>query len=127
MKVSNNELILIYNSSNLHDRETVAFAKSLKHHEVKAIDVQKSLLTETQLMSIANKLEVEPEDLIDRQSTFYLRYYFDAELSQKEALKVLKQNPAMINTPIVLYKGGADFVGTNYDFANKDLNFKSPN
>jgi arsenate reductase-like glutaredoxin family protein len=94
---------------------------------VKAIDVQKSLLTETQLMSIANKLEVEPEDLIDRQSTFYLRYYFDAELSQKEALKVLKQNPAMINTPIVLYKGGADFVGTNYDFANKDLNFKSPN
>lgn len=124
MKASKNELILIYNSGNIQDRKALAYAISLKRRKIKAFDVQHNSLTETQLKSIANSMEVPPEELLDKHSTKYLKYFVDTDLSQKEVLKALKQNPAMLNTPIVVHEKGADFVDNFYQLVQKDLTFQ---
>jgi arsenate reductase-like glutaredoxin family protein len=69
-------------------------------------------------------MEVPPEELLDKHSTKYLKYFVNADLSQKEVLKALKQNPAMLNTPIVVHEKGADFVDNFYQLVQKDLTFQ---
>lgn len=121
MKVSKNEILLIYNSSYLHDRETLAYAKSLKNHELKEFDLQNNSLNETQLNQITKRMDVKPNELINTKSTKYLRYYFDTDLTQKSTLKVLKRNPGMIKTPIAVYNDHAEFIKTPYEFIRKDM------
>ncbi len=124
MKVTKNEILFIYNSSNIQDRQALAYALSLKWQKVKTIDVQNNTLTQTQLKSIANTMDKSPEDLIDKNSTKYLRYFFNSDLSQKEILKTLQANPSMLNTPIMLKEDGGMFVDNFYQLTEKDLNFK---
>ena len=124
MKVAKNEILFIYNSSNIQDRQALAYALSLKWQKVKTIDVQNNTLTQTQLKSIANTMDKNPEDLIDKNSTKYLRYFFNSDLSQKEILKTLQANPSMLNTPIMLKEDGGMFVDNFYQLTEKDLNFK---
>jgi len=123
MKNAKNEITLIYNSSNIQDRQAFAYAKSLKDRKLKAIDIQENKLTETQLKSIANALNKNPGDLIDKHSTKYLRYFVDSDLSQKEVLKTLKANPSMLNTPILMHKDGATFVKNHHQLVSKGLDF----
>ena len=124
MKASKNEIIFIYNSGNIQDRKALAYVISLKRRKVKAFDVQHNSLTETQLKSIANSMEVPPEELLDKHSTKYLKYFVDTDLSQKEVLKALKQNSSMLNTPVVVHEKGADFVDNYYQLVQKDLTFQ---
>ncbi len=42
MEIAENEMLFIYDSNDLQDREALAYAKSLKHYHVKALlDVRK--------------------------------------------------------------------------------------
>jgi arsenate reductase-like glutaredoxin family protein len=119
MRVSKNQILLIYNSSDIQDREALAYARSVSDKELKTIDVQYNPLTQSQLKSIASKLNIEPELLVDKESSKYLKYYFNTDLSPKEILKTLKHNPSMINTPIVVFNKGAEFVDESFDFSRK--------
>jgi arsenate reductase len=115
MKVSKKEILLIYNSGQLSDRKAFSYAKSMKNHEIREIDLLKNSLTETQLKQIINKLEIKPDELIDTESPKYLRYFSSTDLTPKSILKVLKQNPGMIKTPIALFYDHAVFVKSPSD------------
>lgn len=121
MKVTKSEILLIYNSSSIQDRAALAYAKSLKNHDLRGFDLQKNAMTETQLKQIAKLLAVKPKELIDTKSAKYLRYFLNTELSQKGILKVLKQNPGMIKTPIAVYNDHAQFISTPYEFIKSDM------
>ena len=121
MKVAKNEMLLIYNSSFMQDREALAYAKSLKNHKLKEFDLQHNSLTGTQLNQISKQLDVKPKELIDTKSPKYLRYYFNMDLTPKSTLKALNQNPGMIKTPIAVYNDHAEFIKTPYDFIGKDM------
>jgi len=123
MKIAKNEIALIYNSNNIQDRQALAYALSLKNRKVKTIDIQQNKLTETQLKSIANALDKNPDGLIDKHSTKYLRYFTDKDLSQKEILKTLKANPSMLNTPILMHQKGAAFIDSHHTLVKKELTF----
>lgn len=125
MNVEKNEILLIYNSGLLIDRQAFAYAKSLKDHQMKDIDLNQDQLTETQIKELSQKMGIEPKELIDKQSTEYLKYFSTTELTDNSTLKALKQNPAMMKTPIAIYHDRAEFVGTPYEFIKKDMNVKS--
>lgn len=40
MEIAENEMLFIYDSNDLQGREALAYAKSLKHYHVKALDVR---------------------------------------------------------------------------------------
>jgi len=122
MKVSKDEILLIYNSNQLKDRKALVYAKSFQNHSVKEFDVQNNSLTESQLRQLSKRLEIDPVKLVDTQSTKYLRYFSDSDLSNKGTLKVLKKNPRMIKTPIAIYANGAEFINSPNEFIKKDMN-----
>jgi len=122
MKVSKDEILLIYNSNQLKDRKALVYAKSFQNHSVKEFDVQNNSLTESQLRQLSKRLDIDPVKLVDTQSTKYLRYFSDSDLSSKGTLKVLKKNPRMIKTPIAIYANGAEFINSPNEFIKKDMN-----
>ncbi len=120
----NKEILIIYNSRKLKDRKAVGYAQSIKNKKIKTIDLQKDRLTETQLKRIAMELDVMLENLIDKQSPTYRKYLRDVNLSGSNILKVLKNHPTMLHSPILLYDEGGEFVDNSYDFIRKDMHFK---
>jgi arsenate reductase-like glutaredoxin family protein len=121
MNVKKNELLLIYNSALLMDRQAFAYAKSLKDHQLKDIDLKQDQLTETQIMQLAQKMGIEPDELIDKKSAHYLKYYSTTDLTESSTLKALRQNPGMMKTPIAVYHDHAEIIGTPYEFIKNDM------
>ena len=56
-----NELTLIYHSDKADDKKARAFVESVTDYKVKTLDLKKESLTETQLVQIANKMDVKIE------------------------------------------------------------------
>jgi len=119
MKVVKNEIFLIYNSKIIRDRETLAYAKALKSYVIKDLDITKDFLTQMQLAEIAQKLNVTMRGLLDKKSASENTNLL--HLSEDDLFKVLKNNPDLLRTPIAIYPDKAAFIGSPYDFVNKDM------
>lgn len=121
MQISKNEILFIYNSKDLQDRQALVYAKSLPNHRIKEVDLQKDSFTETQVKQIADMLEVEPDSLIDHASELYKENYSNVELTKSDALKAMASQPELIKTPIAVYNDGAEPISSPYTLVKKDL------
>ena len=121
MQIESNEILLIYDSNDLQDREALGYAQTLQHHKLKELDVSKETLTELQLEILSDKFGAKPRDLIDKTSEYYKEHYADKDVDREDILKIIKNNPGLLNTPIAVYKGKAHFLDSPYDFIRKDL------
>lgn len=121
MKVQPNEILLIYDSNDIQDRKALGYAKSLKHHAVKEIDVQKNTLTELQFEMLADKFDLDPYELIDDKSEVFKEKYADSDLEPSDILKIMKNNPEMIKTPIAVYHDNGRIMGSAYEFIKDDM------
>lgn len=122
MKPKENEIILIYNSNKQRDKEVMGYAKSLENHKLNERDISKSNLTEKQWAEIAMELETEIAEMVDTNSEKYLTKLKGGDYSDDELLKLMVQNPEIIQTPIALLKDRAFVVKSQYSFINEDLN-----
>ena len=116
MKVHEDELLFIYNSNDLQDRESFGYASSAYGNKIKPIDLTKDSLTERQIKEIADRLGTNPEELINKNSDVFKREYGEISTDQEDVLKILKQRPVIMKTPIAIYADKADFVHTAYEF-----------
>ncbi|MEQ8582169.1 MAG: hypothetical protein RIC30_03830 [Marinoscillum sp.] len=121
MEIAENELLFIYDSNDLQDREALAYAQSLKNYQVKTLDVRAHTFTEWQLQEILERLEVEPEDLINRRSAVYLKEYVGVELDREDTLKAIRKHTDLIKTPVVIYHDSARLIGSSYELIKKDM------
>jgi len=121
MQISKNEILFIYNSNDLQDRQALGYAKSLPNHKIKEVDLQKDSFTETQIKQIADMLQVEPVSLLDPNSDLYKSDYSKVKLSRSGALKVMAARPELIKTPIALYNDRAVPIGSPYQLVKQDL------
>jgi len=121
MEIAENEMLFIYDSNDLQDREALAYAKSLKHYHVKALDVRKHTFTEWQLEEILERLEMEPDDLINQRSAVYLEEYVGVELSREDVLKAIRKHTDLIRTPVAIYHDTARLIGSSYEFIKKEM------
>jgi arsenate reductase len=120
MDITDNEILLIYNSEKLSDRKALGYAKSVKGYTVKERDIARDALTETQLKEVANRLGVSPEALIDRESDVYQDKYKSADVSENDLLIALKNEPELLRTPIALYADHSEFVDP-YTFVKRGM------
>ncbi len=93
------EVTIIYNFEQRQGREAVAYGKQVAEH-VREVDISKDPLTERQMAELLMKLNLKPEDIIDRTSTVYQDKYEGVEMAEQDWLGVLKQNPELMKTPI---------------------------
>jgi len=59
-------------------------------------------LTQKELKDVLKKLGIKASELIRKSEDLYKEQYKDKELSEKEWIKVLAENPILIERPIVV-------------------------
>jgi arsenate reductase-like glutaredoxin family protein len=120
MTITDNEILLIYNSGKQSDRKALGYAKALREYTVKERDISRDALTETQLKEVANKLGVTAVELLDRESDIYRDKYRSASVSETDLLITLTHEPELLRTPIALYADHAEFVDP-YTFVKRGM------
>ena len=92
------EYILIHNSNKLEDRQAIGYFRSKKDIELNEKDIYYDMLTEKQILEIADKLDIDLSELL--VSDLKGRENF----SDEELLKLMANNPDNFKTPIVISK-----------------------
>lgn len=83
---------------------SVAGLKLLKNAgiEPKVIDYMKAVPTEKQMELLIMKLGAKAEDLIRRKEPLFLKRYATLKLNEHEWVRVMRENPELIERPIVV-------------------------
>jgi arsenate reductase-like glutaredoxin family protein len=123
-KKSDMEIKFIYNSSQIKEREAYGYAKSLDQHYINAIDLDKEFLTERQWAELAKKLNVQVKDLIDQNNDYYQDVLQDKDFDEHDLLRLMKDHPQIIKTPIIDSAKFARFIKSPYDFNEMDMAFE---
>lgn len=112
------ELTLIYHSEKSDDKKARGYVESLPTLAIKTLDLAKESLTETQLVQLADKLDLRIEELIDtsyddRENTTQNKEGLKA-LDANSALTLIKHNPKLLITPILIIGSRAYKYGSAY-------------
>lgn len=113
-----NELTLIYHSEKSDDKKARGYVQSLPTLAIKTLDLARDPITETQLAQLADKLEMPVEDLIDptyddRANTSNNKEGLK-EMDGHAVLTLIKQNPKLLITPILIIGSRAYKYGSAY-------------
>ncbi|GAA4428094.1 arsenate reductase (glutaredoxin) [Pontibacter saemangeumensis] len=70
--------------------------------EVEVVEYLKKPPTAAQLKAVLQKLNMKPEQLLRKGEALYKESFKDKTLTDEEWLKVMVENPVLIERPIVL-------------------------
>jgi len=122
-KPADNEIMFLYNSQKLSDKETYAYILSLHEHEINELDISKNDMTPTQISELADILGVRIIDLFDRSSEYFKENIEGNDLEETDLLNILIREKSALETPIMISKDGAKVVKSSSDMINKDMIF----
>ncbi len=97
-----NEIVLIYDPESEKGKQTLAYAKSINNH-VREIDFTKTTLTPTSWDQVLEIAHLEPKEIMDRSSDFYISNVKGREIDPDGMLKILNHNPRLLAGPIAIY------------------------
>ncbi len=100
MNFNKDTVTIIYKGNIRSDKEAFGYATPLRDH-MHDIDITKEPLTSTQIKEIADKLGVEVEAMVDKESDIYKEEYNGMSFDDANWLNILSQKPALLKTPIV--------------------------
>jgi arsenate reductase-like glutaredoxin family protein len=118
-----NELTLIYHSDKEDDKKARVFIETLEDYKIKTLDLKREALTETQLGEIANKMGVSVHDLVDKTYRDQLASKNKTMLTSmwsNDLLTVLRQEPILVKTPIVIIGKKAYTYPSSYELLKKN-------
>jgi arsenate reductase-like glutaredoxin family protein len=112
------ELTLIYHSEKSDDKKARGYVESLPTLAIKTLDLANESLTETQLVQLADKLEIPVQELIDPTYDERANTPDNKEglklLDSNSALTMIKSNPKLLITPILIIGSRAYKYGSAY-------------
>ncbi|HWA33920.1 MAG TPA: hypothetical protein VG737_07315 [Cyclobacteriaceae bacterium] len=118
-----NELTLIYHSDKDDDKKARAFIETVADYKVKTLDLKKESLTETQLAELAAKMGLPVQDLVDKSYKDQLQNTdkkVTSTMWSNDLLTLLKQEPILIKTPIVIIGKKAYTYASSYDLLTEN-------
>jgi len=118
-----NELTLIYHSDKEDDKKARAFVETISDYKVKTLDLKKEPLTETQLAEIAGKMGLRVQDIVDKTYKDELESddkNITGAMWSNDLLTLLKQEPVLIKTPIVIIGAKAYTYASSYDLLTEN-------
>lgn len=107
-------ITIFYGGNENKDTQTLAFVKS-EGLAVREVDVTKDKLTGTQLLQLADRLNVELENLLDKTSENFKQSLVEGVYDKEGWMNLILQYPQHIRTPIVQKGKVAFFVDTPSD------------
>ncbi|MEO9869267.1 hypothetical protein [Ekhidna sp.] len=108
MKVSKDEILFIYDSRDIDQRERLLYLKSLKQVVTRELDIQRNDLNQLMLADLAKKLNVSEKDLVRQDLEFTIGDLMD--LNKDDFLDYLSSNITKLKTPIAVYHDHAKFL-----------------
>ncbi|MCE7057622.1 glutaredoxin [Algoriphagus sp. AGSA1] len=114
MKTHPSELYFYHSPSQVVDKQTLAYAKSVAQF-VNTIDLSKERLTATQWHSLLIKLNLRAKDLLNRASPDYQRHIAGKNWDDESWLNILIKYPNLIKAPIASLRGSAVLCQTPTD------------
>lgn len=106
MKTHPSELYFYYSPTQLVDKQTLAYAKSISQF-INTIDLSKEKLTATQWNSLLIKLNLRAKDLLNRAHPDYQRFIAGKNWDEESWLNILIKSPNLIKAPIASLRGSA--------------------
>ena len=88
-------------------RTALALIKEETKEKPELIEYLKETPTQKELKEILKMLGMKAEELVRKKESLYKEKYLDKKLSNAEWIKVLVQNPILIERPIVVKDGKA--------------------
>lgn len=118
-----NEITLIYNSEKSDDKKAWGYLQSIRGYKIKSLDLSRESITETQIAELANKMEVAIEDLIDPTFDDHISVHREGLklMERQEMLTLMKHDPKLISTPILIVGAKAYKFGTGYDLIREGM------
>lgn len=71
--------------------------------EVDLIEYLKDVPTEKELKEVLKKLGLKPQDLLRKKEPLFTEKYKDKKLTDAQWLKVMCENPILIERPVAIY------------------------
>lgn len=103
------EYTVYHNTRCRKSREALCLLEE-KTSDIEVIEYLKHPLTVAQLTDLINKLGIKPEELIRKGEGVYKESFKGKVLSDTEWIKVLSENPVLIERPIIV-KGNKAVIG----------------
>jgi len=117
------EMTLIYHSDKEDDKKARGYVESLKGYAVKTLDLSKESLTETQIAQLADKMNMGIEELIDPTYDDHISVHKEGLklMDRQEMLTLMRHDPKLISTPILVVGDKAYKYGTAYELLKEDM------
>lgn len=96
------KITLFYNPRCAKCREALSILNG-QGCEVKIIEYLKDAPTERVLKEVLKKLGLKPEDLLRKKETLFAEKYKNKKLTDAQWIKVIHQNPVLIERPVAIY------------------------
>jgi len=106
MKTHPSELYFYHSPTQLVDKQTLAYAKSISPF-VNTIDLSKEKLTATQWNTLLVKLNLRAKDLLNRAHPDYQRFIAGKNWDDESWLNILIKSPNLIKAPIASLRRNA--------------------
>ena len=119
------ELTLIFHSEKTDDKKARAYVESLPTLAIKTLDLAREKVTETQLAQIADKMQMPIKELVDitydDRSTAVRQTGNIKQMDSGELLILIRHNPKLLATPILIIGDKAYKYATSYHLINEYL------
>ena len=126
MNYSDKEITLFFNPAKMADRATLAYSKTMEY-KIQDIDVSQQPMSPTILTMIAEKLNLSPKELVDKDSDIYRSKYKDSEFDDNQSMTMITQNHEFLKTPIAVSKDFAMYIKNPKDLLYMDKRKDSSN
>lgn len=98
---SDRQITLYYSSKSRRAKQTLAYAKA-EGLPIQEIDILKTKLTGTQIVELADRLQINVKDLVNQEHPAYKARFEQHEFSTEDWIKMIKHNPEIMKQPIAL-------------------------
>jgi len=98
---SNRQITLFYSSNSVRAKQTLAYAKA-EGLKIEEIDILKTKLTGTQIVELADRLNLVVADLVNQEHPSYKSHFEHHNFSTDDWIKLIQHNPEIMKQPIAL-------------------------
>jgi arsenate reductase-like glutaredoxin family protein len=112
-----NEITLLYHSGKHDDKKARGYLEPVQGYSIKLLDLAKENISETQIAEVADMMNVGIEELLDDTYEGHPGVKNDGlkKMERNELLIVMRNDPKLISTPILIIGKKAYKFGTGYD------------
>ncbi|ARV06303.1 hypothetical protein BTO04_06120 [Polaribacter sp. SA4-10] len=98
---SEKQITLFYHSKSVRAKKTLAYAKA-EGLPILEIDLLKNKITGTQVIELANRLNLNVSDLVNQEHSSYKSNFEHHDFSTNDWIKMIQKNPEIMKQPIAL-------------------------